>query len=63
MKRYLKVFLLTLCAMASFSTVAYADVAAGPIYAMAIGVPVLLIAVAIILAAVLIRILRKNRKK
>ena len=63
MKKLLKVFLLALCFMTVLPTAAYADVAAGPIYAVAVGVPVLLIAVAIIVIAVLIHVIRKSRNK
>lgn len=56
-------FLLSLCMFAAaLITPAFADVAGGVIYTFAIGIPLLIIAVFIILVALLVKAIRSRKK-
>ena len=63
MKRFLRILPALLCFMCLLTATAFADVAEGVVYATAVAVPVIFIAIAVIIAAVLIWLISRRRKK
>ena len=61
MKKWLKTLVLGLCLIPTFQIAAYADAVSVPFVTARVGAPVLVIAIAVIVAAALIRVLRKER--
>lgn len=62
MKKFLKTLLFVAVFTALMIPYAFADVAAGPMIAAMIGIPVLIVAVIIIVAVVLLQVIKKNKK-
>lgn len=61
MKKIVNTLLAALVFVALFNCYAFADVAAGPIYLTVIGIPLLIVAVAIIAVVIIERVVRKKK--
>ena len=62
MKSLLRKFIFCIAVSLILCSYAFADVAAGPMYAVFLGIPALIVAVLIILIAVIVHVIKRNKK-
>lgn len=62
MKSLLRKFIFCIAVSLILCSYAFADVAVGPMYAVFLGIPALIVAVLIILIAVIVHVIKRNKK-